>query len=119
MSRALRNLLNVWTILATTLAVSVFAHGRCGTMQAVESWIENKGKLTSAATTTLGSCEVEDYYDSVYSKTTAHFQIFYVLNGPHATTEKFVDSLSVNLEKAWNLHVTKNKMQAPSERDAI
>lgn len=117
MSRTLRNLLNVWTILATTLAVSAFAHGRCGTMQAVESWIENKGKVTTAATTTLGSCEVEDYYDSVYSKTTSHFQIFYVLNGPHATTEKFVDSLAVNLEKAWDLHVTKNKMLVPKGRD--
>ena len=84
--------------LAFAAATSVYAHGRCGTMQAVESWIENKGKVTTAATSSQGSCEVEDYYDSVYSRTTTHFQIFYVLKGPHATTEKFVDSLAVNLE---------------------
>ena len=117
MFRVLRNISIVWTVLATALAVSAFAHGRCGTMQAVESWIENKGKITVAAKNAAESCDAEDYYDSVYSRTTAHFQIFYVLKGPHATTEKFVDSLAVNLEKAWNLHVTKNKMRSPKGRD--
>ena len=102
---------------AAATASSVYAHGHCGTMQAVESWIENKGKVTTAATATQGSCEPEDYYDSVYSRTTAHFQIFYVLKGPHSTTEKFVDSLAINLEKAWDLHVTKNKMRPPQGRD--
>ena len=102
---------------AAATVTSVYAHGYCGTMQAVESWIQNKGKITTAATATPGSCEVEDYYDSVYSKTTTHFQIFYVLNGPHATTKNFVDSLAVNLEKAWDLHVVKNKMRTPKGRD--
>ena len=48
---------------------------------------------------------------------TSHFQSFYWLKCPHATTEKFIDSLSVNLEKAWDLHVTKNKMREPLGRD--
>ena len=117
MFRALRKILLMSFAFAAATATSVYAHGYCGTMQAVESWIQNKGKITTAATATPGSCEVEDYYDSVYSKTTTHFQIFYVLNGPHATTKNFVDSLAVNLEKAWDLHVVKNKMRTPKGRD--
>ena len=117
MLKALRKTLLMSFAIAAVTATSVYAHGRCGTMQAVESWIENKGKSISAATGALGSCNVEDLYDTVYSKTTAHFQIFYVLKGPHATTEKFVDSLAVNLEKAWDLHVGKNKMRPPQGRD--
>lgn len=116
MFKALRKVLLMSSVCVVAVT-SVYAHGRCGTMQAVESWIENKGKVVSAATATPGSCEIEDYYDSVYSRTTTHFQIFYVLKGPHATTEKFVDSLAVNLEKAWDLHINKNRMREPLGRD--
>ena len=117
MFKALREILLMSLTFAAVTATSVYAHGRCGTMQAVESWIENKGKVMTAATSPQGSCEADDYYDSVYSRTTTHFQIFYVLKGPHATTEKFVDSLAVNLEKAWDLHINKDKMQTPKARD--
>ena len=117
MFKALRKIFLTGSVIAAATASSVNAHGHCGTMQAVESWTKNKGKVVSTATDALRSCDVEDLYDSVYSKTTAHFQIFYTLKGPHATTEKFVDSLSVNLEKAWDLHVSKNKMRPPQGRD--
>lgn len=116
MSRALHFFLLVWVILVGAFVCAANAR-TCGTMQAVQSWIQNKAKIISSATDRHSSCETEDYYDSVYSRTTSHFQIFYVLKGPHATTEKFVDSLSVNLEKAWDLHVTKNKMREPLGRD--
>ena len=48
-------------------------------------------------------CKVEDYYDSVYTIETQHFQVIYVLTGPHATTKAFADSTAAILEDACTL----------------
>ncbi len=84
---------------------------RCGTFQAMLN--RGKNERLTARSIALPSCAADYYYDSVYTRNTDHFQFFYTLNGPHATTEKFVDSAAVNLEKAWTLHVSKTGMKHP------
>ena len=64
-------------------------------------------------------CEPEAYYDSVYSRETEHFQIFYTLgNNPHATFPEFIDSLAVALEDAYNFHTKTMGMRAPLGLDS-
>ena len=89
---------------------SVESH--CGTMHAVQAHAKNKGK-NIVARTYPGQCDVEDYYDSVYTRKTDHFEIFYTLKGVHATTKAFVDSVATDMEKAWDFHVNKMGMKKP------
>ncbi|SHK43502.1 hypothetical protein [Fibrobacter sp. UWB12] len=58
-------------------------------------------------------CKAEDYYDSVYTIETQHFQVMYVLAGPHATTKQFADSTAAILERAWDFYINQHKMHAP------
>ena len=96
------------------LASSLWAAGHtCGTMQALENLTQKRGPVTVAATEASKQCATEDYYDSVFTKKTTHFQIFYTLKGPHATTKAYIDTLAVQLEKGWKFHVEKNKMLSP------
>lgn len=66
-----------------------------------------------SARTTSAGCTAKDYYDSVYSRATKHFEIFYTLNGPHKTTVEYIDSLEKALESAWDFHVNKSGMLPP------
>ena len=84
----------------------------CGTMHAVIKRQKNKGKMTAARKFT-SNCEPEAYYDTVYTRKTKHFEIFYTLNGVHATTAAFVDSVAASMEKAWDHHVGKLGMKKP------
>ena len=93
------------------------ADRHCGTMQVLNN-LRNASAMKVAAQTSRDACEPEAFYDSVYTKKTDHFEIFYTLDGVHATTRQFVDSIAVDLEKAWNFHVTKMGMRAP-ESDNI
>lgn len=63
--------------------------------------------------TTPSACTDDDLYDSVYSRTTEHFEIFYTTKGPHQATSEFIDSLEKSLEYAWNYHVKKTGMRVP------
>lgn len=95
---------------ASESAPSVESH--CGTMHAVQAHAKNKGK-NIVARTYPGQCKVEDYYDSVYTRKTDHFEIFYTLKGVHATTKAFVDSVATDMEMAWDFHVNKMGMKNP------
>lgn len=65
------------------------------------------------------NCDPEDLFDSVLSKKTEHFQVFYTLDGPHATTSQFADSVAANLERAYNFHSKKLNMRTPIGRNTV
>lgn len=93
--------------------------GHCGTEKFIQFNRELQanpsiGKVARTTIADAGSCETEDYYDTVYSKSTKHFQIFYTLNGPHKTTKEFVDSLAVYAEFAFKFHTEKLDMLPPA-----
>lgn len=77
----------------------------------------NKGKLQAskkqAVQFRVTNCEPEAYYSKVLSKKTDHFQIFYTQEGPHATQKAFVDSVAVNLERAYKHHVNELGLRKP------
>jgi len=98
-------------------ATGANAAGHCATARILE-YQRNMSKMKVAARTETGPCGADVFYDSVYTRTTPHFQIFYTLKGVHATTEKFIDSVAVDFEKAWDLHVGKRGMRKP-ESDSI
>ncbi len=89
----------------------------CGTVRLFQHAKETKSKpatkLMARATSTKEACTADDLYDSVYTRKTEHFQIFYTLEGPHQTTEEFIDSLAVDVESAWNFHTKKMGMLPP------
>lgn len=102
-------------------AMASFAHayeGSCGTMQLFEDLIKER-KLPGNAYSRVqiaekkAKCSAQDYYDSVYTIETSHFQVMYVLTGPHATTKAFADSTAAILEEAWNFYINKLKMRTP------
>lgn len=98
-----------------------FAGNGCGTIKLLEHLkSQNKTikqlisqKPRARASVTTSTCTASDLYDSVYTRTTDHFEIFYTLDGPHQTTPEFVDSLSKSLEYAWNFHINKSGMLPP------
>ena len=109
----------VFALVIFILNFSAFAERTCGTAQIMD-YLNNKRQNTKlqfdtkpVARTTSAGCTSKDYYDSVYSRTTTHFEIFYTLNGPHKTTVEFVDSLEKALEYAWDFHVNKSGMLPP------
>lgn len=86
--------------------------GHCGTIRAIENYKQNKSQPRFYESN-MGICGSEVFYDSVYTRETKHFQIFYTLDGIHKTDPEFIDSLAQNLEKAWDLHTIKLKMKTP------
>ena len=106
-------------LLSILLACSgTFAHDRnCATANLFHHKQFNKGKLQAStkpvALFDLANCEPEAYYNKVLSKKTEHFQIFYTLDGPHATQKAFVDSVAANLERAYKFHVIEVGMRKP------
>ena len=93
--------------------------GECGTVKVIENFIKNQKQHSEQTTIqkkpepNYSKCKTEDYYDSVYTIETQHFQVIYVLNGPHATTKPFADSTAAILEDAWNFYINQHKMRAP------
>lgn len=73
----------------------------------------HQASLEIAFSRSLTNCDAEDYYDKVLTRKTNHFQIFYTLEGPHATTESMVDSVEIVLEKAYKLHTQTLGMKTP------
>ena len=102
-------------------AIASFAHaydGECGSMTLLENIIKERKRLgyTYARvqiTNNNAKCSAQDYYDSVYTIETSHFQVMYVLTGPHATTKAFADSTASSMEAAWNLYVNTLNMRTP------
>ena len=95
-----------------------FAHGRnCATANLFHHKQYARSSLQAQARPvalfTLANCKPEAYYNTVLSKKTEHFQVFYTLEGPHATQKAFVDSVAANLERAYKFHVTEVGMRKP------
>lgn len=95
-----------------------FAHGRnCATANLFNHKQYGRGSLQASAKPValfnIANCSPEAYYNKVLSKKTEHFQIFYTLDGPHATQKAFVDSVAANLERAYKFHVTEVGMRKP------
>lgn len=103
------------TILATAIAPAQAQ--KCGMAFAHQN-SRQKSVLHPAAALRFRNCDAREYYDSVYTRETEHFQIFYTLGiGPHATRPEFVDSLAVTLENALTFHTKTMKMRAPQGID--
>lgn len=100
---------------------TAFAQHVCGTAQVLRNLLEQRigspiKELVSKpalALTSSEACTIEDYYDEILTQASDHFQIFYTLDGPHKTTQAFIDSLSKHLEYAWNFHVKNSGMKPP------
>ena len=96
--------------------------GECGTMHALE-FIKKQKQLKDKGQASVKhepqyeeskeKCKVEDFYDTVHTIETPHFQVMYVLTGPHATTKPFADSTAAILESAWNFYINQHKMHQP------
>lgn len=102
------------TLLAFVLALMPQAllayQERCGTAELLQNF---KNRTSNVARTAPSGCTVEDFYDSVYSRKTRHFEIFYTKTGPHATTDVFVDSVEAAMEAAYTLFSEKQKPLLP------
>lgn len=95
---------------------SAAAH-KCGMAVAAQNK-RQKASMQVTLARTPNACSTEEYYDSVYTRETEHFQIFYTLDyGPHATTPEFVDSLAASLESAYTFHTKTMGMRAPQGLD--
>ncbi len=98
------------------LLSSSFAHRpTCGTEKLIEHQKQIKSGIVSRSIvqSALTSCKVESYYNQIDTMITNHFVIYYTLEGVHATTLSYLDSLAFYLEKAWNLHTTTLGMKSP------
>lgn len=107
-------------VLCLSLASLAFADRTCGTSKVMENFLNNKNKhisqlrhLKPTAREAGTACTASDLYDSVYTRLTKHFEIFYTLKGPHKTTTAYIDSLEKALEYAWDFHVNQSGMLPP------
>lgn len=92
---------------------SLASAGKCGFAHFAEL-SQQKKKPVVAKYALESGCITEDYYDSIFVDTSAHFRVFYTLEGPHAVTSlDYVDTLLFWLEKARKLHVDSLGMLAP------
>lgn len=97
-------------ILLLALSTGVFARGGCGTAM-IQT--ERPRVQTSAYVSASKLCDASLLYDTVLTRTTSHFAIFYTDSGIHAATEAFIDSLATALEAAYALHTRTHKTLAP------
>ena len=99
---------------------TVAAH-KCGMALAAQNKKQKSAGMAARAfqfAKKADSCESQEYYDSVYTRETEHFQIFYTLgDGPHATLPEFVDTLAASLESAYRFHTKTMGMRAPQGLD--
>jgi hypothetical protein len=103
------------SIAVLLLAGLTLAHdGICGMALAHQNRQKHKSGLRAAAAYKFKACDSRAYYDTVLTRETEHFQIFYTLgNGPHATTPEFIDTLAMTLESAYKFHTNIMEMRAP------
>lgn len=103
----------VLLLVAVAVAMASAYEGGCGTLNILQN--KKKNRLTLTASTQYDSykCRYEQYYDMVYSIETPHIQVFYVLNGPHATTKAFADSTAQSMEAAWKFYINQMEMRFP------
>lgn len=110
----------VVAIFALLLGVDVSAR-TCGTSLAIRQQTNfHDGKIPTkkpVAKKGFTACPSSDYYDSVLTRKTDHFQIFYTLSGPHQTTQEFVDSLAKDVENAYRFHTFQMGMLPPLGND--
>ena len=81
-------------------AIVCFSHAyehECGTLNIIKNRTQYKQEHYASLLYKSPGCSYEQYYDSVYSIETPHIQVFYVLNGPHATTKAFADSTAASV----------------------
>ena len=104
-------------VAALALLPGTAAAHKCGMAVAAQNK-RQKASMQVTLARTPNVCSTEEYYDSVYTRETEHFQIFYTLDyGPHATTPEFVDSLAASLESAYTFHTKTMGMRAPQGID--
>lgn len=89
----------------------------CGTNRIQKHFQDVKSFRAAARIASISStsCDPEFYYDTsaVKERKTSHFRIYYVLDGPHKTTEAWIDSLAKSLESAWNFHIQRHGTRKP------
>ncbi len=103
-------------LLLVCVSGSFARSNHCGTSRLIQynkELLANPSLGISAKVSDAGSCTADDLYDSVYTRETEHFQIFYTLSGPHKTTQVFIDSLAKFAEFAYDFHTKKMNMRAP------
>lgn len=100
-------------LLLVVFVSSLSATETCGTVRMMNYMQQSKEGKTLAKNSKLLMCPAEAYFDSVFTKTTAHFAIFYTTEGIHATTQAFVDSVAKSMEEAYALFTKENKTLAP------
>lgn len=112
-------------ILTMICSMQAFAgNAKCGTMQAAQHFRTLRDKTPwqnpeqARFVIKEAACGASDFYDSVYTQKTEHFQIFYTIDGPHRTTEAFIDTLAKKLEFAWDFYTKDMKMLAPYGLDS-
>lgn len=93
--------------IAMVLCTSAYSRSVCGTELMIKNRHGQSLAKPSVQSTSISLCNSEDLYDSVYTRTTDHFQIFYTLSGPHKTTAAFVDYLASYVEEARKFHTEK------------
>jgi len=73
---------------------------RCGTSRFAEILKNPKKKMLAKA-----GCNPENLYETVDSKKTQNFIIYYTKSGPHAIrSNEYIDSIASYLEQAYKLH---------------
>ncbi|PWJ71773.1 MULTISPECIES: hypothetical protein [unclassified Fibrobacter] len=119
---SLKNELSLLAIALTILFwVGEVSARTCGTAHAIQQLhAARDNKFVSkkpVAKRAYTPCPSSDYYDTVLTQKTNHFQIFYTLTGPHQTTEAFVDTLAKAVEYAYQFHTSKMGMLPPLGND--
>ena len=108
-------------VAALLLLPNTAAAHKCGMAFAAQNRKQNPAGMAAKRLTfakNFGYCDASAYYDSVYTRETSHFQIFYTLGeGPHTTMPEFIDSLAASLESAYKFHTKTMGMRAPQGLD--
>ena len=86
-----------------------FSKEFCGT----ERLIQNRLNPEKTFRTYTPLCAPEDYFDSVYTKTSPHFIFFYTKSGPHAVADSFLNALEISFENAYQTFTEKHKTLEP------
>lgn len=110
----MRNIKSLFLLILISIALPVYAvKGSCGLQHLIERY--NSPTTTKAARININTisssdfrgCEEQERYDSVYSKNTEHFVIYYTLKGPHrildwekGTNSEYLEIIANEIEKA-------------------
>jgi len=107
----------LFSFVIALICASSFTHAYengCGTAKVIQNLINyQKNPYYASTLVNEDKCGIEKYYDTVYTIETPHFQVMYVLTGPHATTKAFADTTAASMEKAWDFYINKQNMRKP------